>query len=89
MRTSYGSDMYCLTKRRISLGMVAENSQVRFVSGVMAKIVSSSSLNPMLSISSASSRTTHSIWSRAMAPRLARSINRPGVAMTTWHALRS
>ena len=28
-RTSYGSDMYCLIKRRISLGMVAENSQVR------------------------------------------------------------
>ena len=55
--TSNGSVMYWPTMRRISRGMVAENSHVHLSSGVNDKMVSSSSLKPMFSISSASSNT--------------------------------
>ena len=76
--------MYCPTILRISLGMVAENNHVFFESGVYSRMVSSSSLKPMLSISSASSKIKWLIWSKCTAFLLIKSINRPGVAMTTW-----
>lgn len=75
--------MYCLTMRLISRGMVAENNHVFLESGVNSKMVSNSSLNPMFSISSASSKTKYLIWSNFNALRLTKSINRPGVAITT------
>ena len=75
--------MYCPTMRRISRGMVAENNQVHLSSGVNDKISSSSSLKPMLSISSASSKTKCWILSSLTALRFTKSMRRPGVAMTT------
>ena len=54
---STGSCRYFVDSRRICAGMVAENSATCLSSGVSARIVSTSSANPMLSISSASSRT--------------------------------
>ena len=54
---STGSARYFLEIRRIWAGMVAENSATCLSSGVSARIVSTSSAKPILSISSASSRT--------------------------------
>ena len=82
--TSSGSVMYCPTMRRISRGIVAENSHVHLSSGVKDKISSNSSLKPMFNISSASSSTRCRMRSSFTALRLARSMRRPGVAITTW-----
>ena len=54
---SIGSFMYDFEILATSLGIVAENNQVSFSSGVCSSIPSISSLKPMLSISSASSKT--------------------------------
>ena len=54
---STGSERYCVASRRMVFGIVAENSATCLVSGVSARIRSTSSAKPMLSISSASSST--------------------------------
>ena len=54
---STGSCRYCFEILRIAAGMVAENSATCLYSGVSARIRSTSSWKPILSISSASSRT--------------------------------
>ena len=64
-------------------GMVAENSAVCLVSGVLPRISSMSSAKPMSSISSASSSTTVARPLSFSVPRLMWSIARPGVATTT------
>ena len=72
--------MYVFAIRATSAGIVAENNHTFFVSGVVSNIASISSLNPMFSISSASSNTTYSISFNDIARRLIKSIKRPGVA---------
>lgn len=57
---STGSCRYCLDNRRMAPGMVAENSATCLLSGVSARIRSTSSWKPMVSISSASSSTRNS-----------------------------
>ncbi len=74
--------MYLLTIFRISGGMVAENSHVTRSSKVCERILSISSLKPMLSISSASSNTTYLTLPSLMAFLLIKSSKRPGVATT-------
>ncbi|CPU31796.1 Uncharacterised protein [Mycobacteroides abscessus] len=54
---STGSCRYFLVSRRIVVGIVAENRATCLYSGVSAKMRSTSSANPMVSISSASSST--------------------------------
>ena len=58
---SMGSDRWCCTTLRIRSGKVAENSTTCFSSGICCRMPSTSSMNPMRSISSASSITT--AWS--------------------------
>ncbi len=77
---STGLLMYFFAILDTSLGMVAENSQVLFSDGVVPRIASRSSLNPMLSISSASSRITYATFSSFTIFLLIRSSNLPGVA---------
>ena len=67
----------------ISLGIVAEKSSRWRSSGTWLRIVCRLSAKPIVSISSASSRTTVLILSRLAAPRSMRSIRRPGVATIT------
>ena len=73
----------------ISFGMVAENMSIFLSPGTCVRISRMSSRNPMLSISSASSRMTVCTSSSFTSPRLIRSIRRPGVATTTCTPLRS
>ena len=69
--------------RLIGSGIVAENKRVWRASGTRLMIASMSSKNPMLSISSASSRIRVSMWLSLSALRLIKSSNRPGVPTTT------
>ncbi len=68
----------------MSRAMVAENSSVRRVSGIALSRVSSSSLKPRSSISSASSSTTARRLDRFNCPRDRWSHRRPGVPTTMW-----
>ena len=63
-------------------GTVAENINVRRCAGAAPSISSSSSRNPIFSISSASSRTTALSMLRSREPRLIWSHRRPGVPTT-------
>ena len=69
--------------RRICAGIVAEKSATFLSSGVSARIVSTSSAKPMLSISSASSRTRNRNSERSSVPLFRWSMTRPGVPTTT------
>ena len=75
---------YFLMIRRICGGIVALNSASCLSSGVSARMVSTSSAKPMLSISSASSSTTNRSSLRSRVPFSRWSITRPGVPTTTW-----
>ena len=66
--------------REISGLMVAENIKVFRSSGTFSRIAFMLSVNPIFSISSASSSTTVCTPSSFTTPRLIRSIRRPGVA---------
>ena len=74
----------CSTIFWIPSGIVAENSHLFFTDDKYPSISFSSSLKPMLSISSASSKTTILTLLRSTASRFTRSINLPGVATTIW-----
>ena len=86
---SAASVRYFLEIRRICGGMVAENSATCLSSGVSARIVSTSSAKPILSISSASSRTRKRSSDRSRVPFSRWSMIRPGVPTTTWTPRRS
>jgi hypothetical protein len=79
-----GSLRYFCDRFLICFGMVAEKRATCLVSGVSARIVSTSSAKPMLSISSASSRTRNRSWVRSSVPLSRWSITRPGVPTTMW-----
>ena len=79
---SAGSWRYFFDIRRIWAGMVAENSATFLSSGVSARIVSTSSAKPMLSISSASSSTRKRSSLRSSVPFSRWSMIRPGVPTT-------
>ncbi len=64
-------------------GIVAENIRTRRSGFTASKMASISSVKPMSSISSASSRTKYSTFDRSSAPRLIMSRTRPGVPTTT------
>ena len=81
---SAASVRYFLEIRRICGGIVAENSATCLSSGVSARIVSTSSWKPILSISSASSRTRKRSSDRSRVPFSRWSMIRPGVPTTTW-----
>ena len=82
-RMFIGCRMWVRASATIAAGMVAENSIVCRVSGVMAiEMRSTSGRKPRSSISSASSRTSACTWERSSARRLARSMSRPGVPTT-------
>ena len=66
-----------------------ENSATCLSSGVSARIVSTSSAKPMLSISSASSSTRKRSSVRSRVPLSRWSMIRPGVPTTTWTPRRS
>ena len=83
IRTRTGSSRWRRAIFAIGGEIVAENSAVWRVFGVADRIASRSSAKPMSSISSASSRTTISIRSRAMLARVRWSTARPGVATRT------
>ncbi len=68
--------------RRICEGIVAEKSATCLSSGVSARIVSTSSAKPILSISSASSSTRKRSWRRSRVPFSRWSMMRPGVPTT-------
>ena len=70
------------------VAMVAEKSSVLRSSGTPSKIALMLSVNPMLSISSASSSTTFSTASSFATPLFIRSMSRPGVATITCAPLR-
>ena len=82
--TSMGLFMYVFEILTISCGMVAEKSRVCFSFGVVSRIPSSSSLKPMVSISSASSRTKKRILLTSSFLRLIKSSDLPGVPTTIW-----
>jgi hypothetical protein len=64
-------------------GTVAEKRTVWRFPGVLARMASMSSMKPMSSITSPSSRTTYFTVSRETVRRRRWSRSRPGVAMTT------
>ena len=64
-------------------GMVALNNSVWRASGSLEQMNSISGMNPMSSIRSASSMTSSSHPLSRILPRSNRSINRPGVAIST------
>ena len=72
----------------MSTGMVAENSDMVFSSGVCSSIVFMSSMKPMSSMVSASSSTTWVAPSSLTEPRLMWSMSLPGVATITSGFLR-
>ena len=86
---STGLSRYFLEMRRIWAGMVAENSATCLLSGVSARIVSTSSAKPIFSISSASSSTRKRSSDRSRVPFSRWSMIRPGVPTTTWTPRRS
>ena len=65
--------------------MVAENSIVCLFSGIAFRMYSISSMNPMSSILSASSRTIVDTSVRFRTPLLIMSLTRPGVPATMSH----
>jgi hypothetical protein len=75
--------MYCFEMRTICSGMVAEKSRVCLPAGVSPRMVCMSSMKPMLSISSASSRTTVDTSERTRVFLRMWSSTRPGVPTTT------
>ncbi len=81
-RMFIGCRMWVRARATIAAGMVAENSIVWRVSGVIRRIFSTSGRKPRSSISSASSRTSACTWEMSSARRLHRSISRPGVPTT-------
>ena len=81
---SCGSSRYCLDRRRIAAGMVAENSATCLSSGVSARMRSTSSWKPMLSISSASSSTRKRRSEMSSEPFSRWSMTRPGVPTMIW-----
>ena len=78
-----GCRMCVRASETIAPGMVAENSIVCRVSGVLAMSRSTSGRKPRSSISSASSSTSTLTWERSRARRFIRSMSRPGVPTTT------
>ena len=82
-RMFIGCRMWVRARETIAAGMVAENSIVCRVSGVLASSLSTSGRKPRSSISSASSRTSDFTWEMSRARRFIRSISRPGVPTTT------
>ena len=80
MVISFALRKYCLEMREISGLMVAENISVFRSSGTFSRIELMLSVNPMFSISSASSITTLPMVSSLATFRSIRSISRPGVA---------
>ncbi len=82
-RMFIGCRMWIRARLTIAAGMVAENSIVCRVSGVIEISLITSGRKPRSSISSASSRTSACTWDRSRARLLARSISRPGVPTTT------
>ena len=68
-RNCFASRRYSSARRSMSTGMVAENRDIVFSSGVCSSIVFMSSMNPMSSMVSASSRTTCDTPSSLMDPR--------------------
>ena len=86
---STGSWRYFADSRRIGAGMVAEKSATCLSSGVSARIVSTSSAKPMLSISSASSSTRNRSSVRSRVRRSRWSMIRPGVPTITCTPRRS
>ena len=77
---SFASCRYFLAMREISGLMVAENIKVFRSSGTFSRIAFMLSVNPIFSISSASSITTSVIVSSLATFLSIRSISRPGVA---------
>ncbi len=67
---------------KTSFGIVAEKSSVFLSFGVWSIIASSSSLNPIFNISSASSNTTVSTFEISILFLFIKSTNLPGVAET-------
>ena len=70
-------------------GIVAENRRVWRSCGILLRMAPTSSIKPISSIRSASSRTTVSHQPRERVPPFRRSRTRPGVPTTTWEPLRS
>ena len=87
--TSTGSRRKDSASSLIGAGMVAEKNIVCLSSGIPAKIVRISSINPISTISSPSSRTRIWTWDRSMVPLFIWSIRRPGVATIIFGFLRS
>ena len=75
--------------RRICEGIVAENSATCLSSGRVCRIVSTSSMKPIRSISSASSSTRQRSSHRSREPFSRWSMTRPGVPTTTCTPRRS
>src|SRR6478736_5699990 len=86
---STGSWRYFFEMRRICAGIVAEKSATCLSSGVSARIVSTSSAKPILSISSASSSTRKRSSLRSSVPFSRWSMMRPRVPTTMWTPRRS
>ena len=80
---SFGFFMYFFVMLAISFGMVAEKSSMLRFSGTSARMALMLSVNPMFSISSASSMMTFFTRLRSTVLRFIRSRRRPGVATTT------
>ena len=81
-RMFIGWRMWVRARATIAPGMVAENSIVCRVSGVIESSFSTSGRKPRSSISSASSSTRACTWEMSSDARLHRSISRPGVPTT-------
>ncbi len=81
--TSTGSCMMVLASCTIFSGIVAEKRMVCLSLGRAFSICRMSSLKPMSSILSASSRTKNETLERSMLPILRWEMRRPGVAMMT------
>ncbi len=75
--------MYLLAMSIILLGIVAEKRPICLGSGTESRMNSMSSMKPMSSMVSASSRTTYLTLLRSRLPRLRWSIILPGVPTTT------
>ena len=81
--------MYLWRSVLISGGIVAEKRSVCRSSGVLSRIFDTSSMKPMSSMRSASSRTTTSHQTRDMVRSPRKSRTRPGVPTTICEPLRS
>mmetsp|Transcript_39842 Transcript_39842/g.66087 ORF Transcript_39842/g.66087 Transcript_39842/m.66087 type:complete len:205 (-) Transcript_39842:690-1304(-) len=88
--TVFASLRCCRATERTHGGCVAENRTVcRSEASVPSRIVSTSSLKPMFSISSASSSTTYSTPLKSSVPSCKWSMIRPGVPTSTSNPSRS